>query len=81
MVQVAVSGRCEFEGSEADIIEGFVVNAVSLIGVLNELMDRESRIVRFDNGVRDLRGGDNTEGVHDSVWVLLADLANKERPH
>jgi hypothetical protein len=39
MVQVTVCWGGEFQGSEADIVQGLVVNAVCLVGVLNELMD------------------------------------------
>jgi len=39
MVQVTVCWGGEFQGSEADIVEGLVVNAVGLICVLNKLMD------------------------------------------
>ena len=39
MVKISVGGSGEFEGSEADIIEGFVVNDHALISVFNELMD------------------------------------------
>jgi len=38
MVKISVSGGGELEGSEADIVEGFVVNDHALIGVFNELM-------------------------------------------
>ena len=39
MVEITVGGGGELEGSEADIVEGLVVNAHNLISVLNELMD------------------------------------------
>ena len=31
--------------------------------------------------VADLGGGHHAEGVHDTVWVLLADLGDEERAH
>ena len=40
MVQVPVGWSGEFQGSEADIIECFIVNAVSFVGVFDQLMDR-----------------------------------------
>ena len=40
MVEISIGGCGEFESSEADIIESFVVNAHDIIGVLDELMDR-----------------------------------------
>ena len=54
MVEISVSGGGELEGSEADIIEGFVVNDHALISVFNQLMDREGGIVRFNDSVGDL---------------------------
>ena len=37
---------------EADVVEGFVIDAVGLVGVFNELMDGEGGVVWFDNGIR-----------------------------
>jgi hypothetical protein len=74
MVKITVSWSGELEGTEADIVESLVIDAVSLIGVLNELMDRESGVVWFDNGVGNLRRWDNGKGVHDTVWVFLTNL-------
>ena len=51
MVQVSVSGGGEFECAEADVVQCFVVDAVSLVGVLYKLVDREGGVVRFDDGV------------------------------
>ena len=39
MVEVTICGGCEFQGSEADVVEGFIVNAVGFICVFNQLMD------------------------------------------
>ena len=39
MVKITISGGGELEGSEADIIESFVVNNHALIGVFDQLMD------------------------------------------
>ena len=39
MVEVAVSGGCEFEGAEADVVKGLVVNAEGLVRVLHKLVD------------------------------------------
>jgi len=81
VVQVSVSGGSQLKGSEADVVEGLVIDAVSLIGVLNELVDGEGRVVGLDDGVRDLGGGDDREGVHDSVGVLFSDLGDEESSH
>jgi hypothetical protein len=81
VVKITVGGGGELEGSEADIVEGLVVNAHDLIGVLDELMDREGGVVGLDNGVRDLGGWHDGEGGHDSVGVLLTDLGDEEGAH
>ena len=51
MVEVTVGGRGQLEGTEADVVQSLVVDTVSLIRVLNELMNGESGIVRLDDGV------------------------------
>lgn len=45
VVEIAISGSGELEGPEADVIESFVINAESLVGVLDELMDGKSGVV------------------------------------
>jgi len=37
MVEIAVGWGSEFEGSEADVVQGLVVDAERLVGVLNQL--------------------------------------------
>ena len=54
MVEVSICGSCEFESAEADIVKGLVIDTVSLIGVLNKLVDRKGCVVGLDNGIRDL---------------------------
>jgi hypothetical protein len=81
VVQVTISWGGEFQGSEADIVEGLVINTVGLIGVLDELMDGESGVVWLDDGVRDFWWWDDGEGVHDSVWVFFSDFGDQEGSH
>ena len=38
MVQITVGWGGEFQRSEADVVQSLVVNAVGLVGVLNELV-------------------------------------------
>jgi len=54
MVKITVGWGGELEGSEADIVKGFVINDHNLIGVLDKLMDREGSVVWLNNGIRDL---------------------------
>merc|ERR1712195_109759 len=81
MVKITVGGGGELEGPEADIVEGFVINAHDLIGVLDELMDGEGGVVGLNDGVGDLGGWHDGEGAHNSVGVLLTDLGDKEGSH
>jgi len=81
MVKITVGGGGELEGSEADIVEGFVVNAHNFIGVFDELMDREGGVVGFDNGIGDLGGWHDGEGAHHSVGVFFSDLGDEESSH
>jgi len=81
MVEVSEGRGGELEGPEADVIEGLIVKDEGLIRVLDELMDREGGIVGLDDGIRDLGGGDNGEGAHHAVGVLLADLRDEKGSH
>ena len=81
MVQVTIGWCGQLEGTEADIVQGFVINAVGLIGVLDELMHRQSGVVRLNDGIGDFRRRDDREGVHDTVWVLLTDLRDQQGAH
>lgn len=54
VVKITVGGGGELEGSEADIVEGFVIDNLDLISIFDELMDREGGVVGFDDGIRNL---------------------------
>merc|ERR1719213_1438500 len=81
MVKITIGWGGELEGSEADIIKGFVINAHNFIGVFDKLMDREGGVVWLNNGIGDLWGWDNGESGHDSVWVFFSDLGDEEGTH
>jgi len=51
VIKISVGWGGEFQGSEADIVQGFVVNDHTLVGVLDQLMDGEGAIVWLDDGV------------------------------
>jgi len=55
MVEVPVGWCCQLEGTEADVVQCLVVDTVSLIGVLDELMDGESGVVRLNDRVGHLQ--------------------------
>jgi len=81
VVKVTIGGGGEFEGSEADIIKGFVIDNHTFISIFDQLMDGKGGVVRFNDGVGDLGGGDNGEGNHHSVGVFFSDLGDKEGSH
>merc|ERR1711861_9076 len=81
MVEVSVGGGGELEGAEADVVQGLVVKAHALVGVLDKLVDGEGGVVRLDNSVGHLGGRHNGEGKHHAVGVLLADLGDQESSH
>ena len=47
MVQVTVRRRGELESAEADVVERLVINAESLVRVLDKLVHGERRVVRL----------------------------------
>ena len=51
VVKITVGWGGELEGSEADIVKSLVINAHDLIGVLDELMDREGGVVWLNDGI------------------------------
>jgi len=81
MVKITVGGGGELEGSEADIVKSFVINAHNLIGVLNELMDGEGGVVWLNDGIGNLGGRHDGESGHDSIGVFLSDLGDEESTH
>merc|ERR1712228_728484 len=81
MVKITIGGGGELKSSEADIVEGFVIDDHALIGVLNELMDGEGGVVWLNNGIRDLGGWEDGESFHNSVGVFFSDLGDKESSH
>merc|ERR1711906_86718 len=62
VVKVTVGRSGELEGTEADVVKGFVVEAEALVGVLNELVHGEGGVVGFYDGVRHLGGRAHGEG-------------------
>merc|ERR550532_2874082 len=81
MVQIPVSRSRELQRPEADVVQGLVVQQEALIGIFNKLMEGEHSIIWLHDCVRDLRGWDNGEGLHDAVRVFFADLRNEQRTH
>jgi len=81
MVKITISGGSELEGSEADIVEGFVINNLDLISIFDQLMDGKGSIVWFNDGIRDFGRGEDGEGFHNSVGVFFSDLGDQKGTH
>jgi hypothetical protein len=81
MVKISVSGGGKLKSSEADIVQGLVIQSKALIGVLDKLMDRKSSIVGLHHSVRHLGGRNNGVGRHNSVGVFLTDLRDQKSSH
>merc|ERR1711976_551217 len=54
MVEITIGGSGQLQGSEADVVQGLIVNTVGLVSVLNQLMDRRGGIVGLHHSVRHL---------------------------
>jgi len=81
VVEVTVGRSGELEGAEADIVKSLVVNDHDLISVLDELVNGEGGVVGLNDGVGDLGGGENREGHHHAVRVLLTDARDEKGTH
>mmetsp|Transcript_1125 Transcript_1125/g.2434 ORF Transcript_1125/g.2434 Transcript_1125/m.2434 type:complete len:332 (+) Transcript_1125:570-1565(+) len=81
MVQVTKGGGSQLQGAEADVVQGLIVQHHALISILNQLVDRESSIVRLDHSIGHLRRWHHREGEHHAVRVLLTNLGDKEGAH
>ena len=55
VVEVTICGRGELERPEANVVERFVVDTERLVGILNELVNGERRVVGLNNRVGHLR--------------------------
>ena len=55
VVQVGVPWASHLESSEADVVEGFVVDTKGLVRVLDELVDGKGGVVWLDDGIGDLK--------------------------
>lgn len=71
----------ELESAEANVVEGFIVEHHALVSILDQLVNGERGVVRLDDRVGDLRGGEDGEGEHHAVRVLLPYLRDEQRAH
>ena len=62
-------------------VKGLVINAVGVISMFYQLMDREGDIVGLSHSVGHFGWRYHTEGVHDVVRIPFMDLANEQGTH
>ena len=66
MIQIAIGGCCQLQRAKADVVQRFVVDAVGLVSVLDQLMNGESGVVGLNDSVRHFGRWDDAEGHHDA---------------
>ena len=81
VVEIAVGGGGELQCPEADIVESLVIDTEGLIRVLDELMNGKGGVVGLDDGIGNLRRGDDRESGHHTVGVFFPDLRDEEGTH
>jgi len=81
VVEVTIGGGGELEGAEADVVEGFVVEAEAFVCVFYELVHTKGSIVGLNDSVADFWRRAYRVSGHDSVGVLLTDLGDEEGAH
>jgi hypothetical protein len=81
MVKVTISGSGQFKGSEANIVQGFIINDHAFISIFNQLMDGQGGIVGFDNCIRYFRGRDDGKGLHNSVRIFFSNFGDQKGTH
>jgi hypothetical protein len=78
VVKITIGWGGELEGTEADIVKGFVINAENFIGGFDKLVDGEGAVVWFDDGIRNLWRWDDGVGGEDTIWVFFTELVEKK---
>ena len=81
VVEVPVSGSGQLKGTEANVVQRFVIHHEHLVRILHQLVERKHSVVRLHHRVRHLRRRNHRECAHDPVRVLLADLGDQQRAH
>jgi hypothetical protein len=78
-VQVCVGRALNVEGSAADVVHGFVVEHDSNVGVLEERVSGEHRVVGLNDGGGDLRCRVHSETELGLLAVVDGETLKKER--
>ena len=70
MVEISVGRGGQFESSEADVIESFVVDDLDFISWVNKQVNREGSIIGLNDCVWDFWRREDWEGFNDSVLII-----------
>ena len=81
MVQVSEGGGGKLKGTEADVVQRFIVQHEAHVGVLDKLVHGKNGVVGLHYSVGHLGGWDHGVGGYHAVGVLLTDLGDKEGSH
>ena len=81
MIKIAIRRVVELESAHANIIQRLVVDAEGLVGVLDELVHRQSSVVWLDNGVGDLWRWHDGKSGHHTVWELFTNFGDEKCTH
>ena len=71
VVEVSVGWGGQFEGSEANVVQCFVVNDHDFVSIFDQLMDRERVALYGSTTVSETFGEGNTEKVHLKIYNLF----------
>lgn len=81
VAQVPIGWHGHLEGAEAGVIKGFIINAVGIISILYQLMDRLGGCVELNHSVRHFGWRYHTEGVDDEVRIFFTNLTDEHGAH
>lgn len=81
VVEVIITGLADLQRVLADVVKSIVIEANNTVGVFNQLVNRQGRIVRLNNGSRDLGRGHDGEGGEHAIRIFLTELGKKESSH
>ena len=81
VVKIGVGRISDLQSPLVDIVQSLVIDTESFIRIFDKLVERQSGVIRFDNGIRNLGGRHDGKGSHHTVWEFLSDLGQQKRSH
>lgn len=78
-IQVSVGGSFNVQVAATDIVQSLVIKAESTVGVLQKGVGGEDRVVRLNNGGRDLRRRGDSESKLGLAAVVHGETLQKKR--